>query len=385
MDKCQLENDGVLFTGIAVLEAIRAEKKIIKPYETLPKDGISLISTLMQLQKDGVKHSRISVDVVQENVIKEIIEEFGLQFDEIYTMPFDVKYEENAYSRWHSDLYNNGSVDVLLTSFGYVYETLRSKGLPSYRLYVNNTQIRQSLERLINRIESNDFLSTGIAMQLIQIKGGVDASLCSYDDLQKTGKLYLEFLEYVREIQGSISIVGREDMVIFSTRGAIEKPHSRNILRKLLRWSNETKILFYSGIGYGKTAYEAEKAARKALKNAKSCSMSAVFVVDDGVISGPIGEKEELDYYIRVDDEKLLAVSEATNISASYLTRIKALMEKNKRDTFDAKDLASALSVTERSAQRILKKLIDSGNGVYVAKENYNKRGRPKNIVKICL
>ena len=222
-------------------------------------------------------------------------------------------------------------------------------------------------------------------MQLVQIKGGVDASLCSYEDMQKTGKLYMEFLEYVREIQGSISIVGREDMVIFSTRGAIEKPHSREILRKLLRWSSETKIIFYSGIGYGKTAYEAERAARKALKNAERSSLSAVFVVDGKVISGPIGEKEELDYYIRVDDEQLLSISEKTNISASYITKLKALMEKNRQDTFDASDLASVLRVTNRTAQRILKKLIDSGYGQYVAKENYNKRGRPKKIVKICL
>ena len=382
-ESCQIENDGIFFTGVGVLEEIKKFKKITKPFETIPRSGYSLISTIWEMEQKCINYNRISIDIVPDKILYEIIEEFKLSFDKIYTMPFSVNYCEEDYITRHLDLFNKGVIDVILTGFGYVYSQLLDMGLPVYRLYPNNIQIHQNLERLINTIETKGIRSAGIAIQIIRLKGFTYDSLCQYDDLKKRGKFYLELLEYVKKIQGSLFTYAREEMIIFTTRGEIEHEANWVIFKKLMTWGNQMNTIFYSGIGFGITAYEAEKSARKALTNAKMLKSSSAYIVDGDQIQGPLYENDELKYYIKVKDKKILEISKKTGLDPAYISKIQALIEKTGKNTFDSKDLSLVLNIGERSARRILKKISDNGYGIVTGKESSSQRGRPRNITKI--
>lgn len=384
-DICQAENDGIFFTGVGVMEEVRKIKKISKPYELIPRSGYSLMSTIWEMEQKKITYNRISIDVVPEIVLQEIIEEFGLSFDKLYTMPYSAEYSEDEYTARHVELYEQGAVDVVLTGFGSVYQLLLDQGVPVYRLYPNNIQIRQNLEKLINNIENRGIRSAGIAIQIIRLRGFTHDSLCQYDDLKKRGEYYLELLEYVKAVQGSLFAFGREEMIIFTTRGEIEHETNWILFKKLMAWGNEMNSQFYSGIGFGITAYEAEKSARKALANAHDLKSSGAFIVDGDQIRGPVLESNELEYYIKVSDKKILAISEKTGIDPAYITKIQALMKKSGKDTYDSEDLSLALNIGERTARRILKKFVDNGLGLISARESYTQRGRPKNIIQILL
>jgi len=382
-DSCQMENDGIFFTGIGVLEETKKSKKIFKPYETIPRSGYSLMSTIWEMEQKQVNYKRISIDVVPDNVLHEIIDEFGLSFTKLHTMPFSVDFSEDDYVKRHADLYKRGEVDVLITGFGAVYRQLKDLGLPVYRLYPNNIQIRQHLEKLCYTIEANGMRSAGIAIQIIRLKGFTYESLCQYDDLKKRGEFYLELLEYVREIQGSLFSYAREEMIIFTTRGEIENSANWIYFKKLMTWSNQMNSIFHSGIGFGITAYEAEKSARKAMAKAQQLKSSSAFIVDGDQVQGPLFESDELRYFIKVENKKVLEISQKTSIDPSYITKLQALILKTGKDTFDSEDLSTTLNIGERTARRILKKLLDGGYGKVAGKESSSQRGRPKNLIKI--
>jgi hypothetical protein len=382
---CQAENDGIFFTGVGVLEEVKKIKKIFKPYESIPRSGYSLMSTIWEMEQKQVKYERISIDVVPDKVLQEIIEEFGLSFKKFYTMPFSAEHSEDEYLDRHLKLHDAGEIDVILTGFGSVYRQLLDRGLPVFRLYPNNIQIRQNLEKLIWSIETKGIRSAGIAIQIIKLRGITHDSLCQYDDLKKRGEFYLELLEYVREVQGSLFAFGREEMIIFSTRGEIEHEANWILFKELMSWGNQNHTNFYSGIGFGITAYEAEKSARKALVNASKLKSSGAYIVDGDQIRGPLFESDELRYYIKVSDKMILDISKKTGIDPTYITKIKALMAKTDKDTYDSEELSLALNIGERTARRILKKFLDNGFGVVSGRESNTMRGRPKNIIKISL
>jgi len=382
-EHCQSENDGIFFTGVGVMEEVRKHCKITKSYDHIPRSGYSLMSAIWEMEQKNILYDRVSIDVVPNQVLREVMDEFNLTFDRIYTNPFSSNQTEENYARRHRTLYSDKEVDVILTGFGSIYRKLSDEGLPVIRLYPNAIQIRQHLDNLIHKLQSLHIQSSGIAIQIIRIKGITQQSLSQYDDLEKRGQFYLELLPYVKGVQGSLFAFGREEIIIYSTRGEIEDDSNRRLFRDLVSWSDKKNLNFYSGIGFGNTASDAEKSARKALSNARQMFVSGAYIVDGDQIRGPIGEADELEYFIRVADTEILTLSEKSGINAAYITKILAYIEKSGNDTFDSEELSRALNIGERTARRILKKLTNSGMGVLAAKENMQLRGRPKNLIRI--
>ncbi len=60
-----------------------------------------------------------------------------------------------------------------------------------------------------------------------------------------------------------------------------------------------------------------------------------------------------------------------------------ALNETRKSSVYDSKELADLLDLSERSARRILQKIISANLGQVLAKETSNGKGRPKSLIEI--
>ncbi len=380
--QCRRENQGILFTGIGVQESARAFGEVTVPYEHIPRGGYSLIRTLWDIHRRHGKIGRISIDVVDEDIIRDTVRELGEGGDQIHSMPFALHLGETDYRDRHLALYADGEVDALISGFGAVYEDLKKRGLPVFRLYPSRIQIRERLDRLLTEIAAKSLKSAGIAVQLIHLAGLRANSINQYDDLRKQGEFHLELLEYARSLQGSLFNLGRE-FVIYSTRGVIKSRLHLAHFQRLLAWGEKRKIRIASGIGLGPTAFEAEKSARKALANAVNRKESCVFMVNGGRIRGPLGCEAELDYPIRTLAPGDLETAEKIGIAPGYLAKIRALMAKTGNRTFDAGELALCLDISERSARRILKKFLDSGHARLTGKETASQVGRPKNLIKL--
>lgn len=193
--QCQRENQGILFTGIGVQESAKAVGDVTVPHEHIPRGGYSLIRTLWDMLRHDRTISRISIDVVDEDIIRDTVRELGAGFEKIHSMPFELHHKEKDYLKRHLELYRKGDADVMITGFGAVYENLKQEGLPVFRLYPSRIQIRERLDRLLTEISARNLESAGIAVQIIHLAGLRRDSINQYDDLRKQGEFHLELLD----------------------------------------------------------------------------------------------------------------------------------------------------------------------------------------------
>ncbi len=385
-DQCQEENDGIFFTGIAVMETVGKMKEIHKPAVSIPRSGYSLMSALWEMARAGVCYDRVSIDVVPQQVLNEVIDEFKLSFESLFVMPYSSDYDETYYEKSHKKLYVDEKIDIALTGFGGVYRNLQKQGIPTIRLHPNAVQIRKSLDKLIYKIETQGMHFAGIAIQIIQLQGVKNDSLCQYQDLKKRGIFYSELLEYVQGVRGSLFAFTRNEMVIFTTRGEVENANNQKLLMDLTKWSQRKNITFSSGIGLGMTAYDAERSARKALAIASNKQkISTTYMYDGEFMKGPILEDNELAYCVKEIDDEILKKAESIGVAPSYIRLIQAHIKKSSQRIYDTDELSIALNIGERTARTILRKLVDAGYGVIKERESYSRRGRPKNRVEILI
>lgn len=383
LEQSQCECDGLLFSGIGVQESAKAKGVLTKPYTQIERGAYSLIRAFSEILRRGLSFDRISVDVVTQQVISEVIREFGIPFGQVLSMPFATQYTEQEFLEWHRELLESDKVDLAISGFGSVYQELVDLGYPVFRMLPSSLQVRDTVEHLLGAIAARGLRSAGIAIQIIRLFRNEGNPINQYDRMKDEGRFFLELLDYVRAIQGSVFNIGKREYAIFSTRGVIESPVHLSLFGDLLNWSRKNNIRVCSGIGIGSTAFEAEKSARTALSHCREREQGGVYLALDDEIRGPLGEEDELRYRTRIGDDTLLRIAKEVGITPSYVDRIRAIMDQTGKNTFDSGDLAACLGIGERSARRVLKKFLDSGHAMLVGKENSYTVGRPKNLVQI--
>ena len=111
-----------------------------------------------------------------------------------------------------------------------------------------------------------------------------------------------------------------------------------------------------------------------ALNQQLSGSTSAVPTNFDGNVS----PKE-------LSDKDILFLSQKTGLSPSYIEKLTDALNLLDADHITSQALSSALNITPRSANRLLKKLLSSGVAEELSKQHSFTRGRPEKIYKILL
>lgn len=385
IEQCQRECDGLLFSGIGVQEAAKARCILTRPYAKIERGAYSLIRAFSEVIRQGISFDRLSIDCVTHQILHEVVREFGIPFGQVHSMPFSTKTPEQAFLDWHRELLESGQVDLAISGFGLVYQELVSHGHSALRMLPSSLQVRDTVEHLLTAIAAQGLRSAGIAIQIIQLSRNETYSINQYDRMKDEGRFFLELLDYVRAVQGSIFTIGKREYVIFSTRGVIESPEHLEMFGLLIDWGRKNSINVSSGIGIGTTAYEAEKSAQTAISHSRELPEGGLFLVHDDHIRGPLGEEDELLYRTRVEDNALLRIAREMGTTPRYLDRIRAIIEKTGKNTFDSGDLAACLGISERSARRVLKKFMDNGHATVVGQGAPHTVGRPKKLFQIKL
>ena len=382
-DKCQDENNGIIFTGIGVMKSILNSNKVIKKeYEYIPRSGSSIFKALWEMKQYGILPKTISIDVTSDFLLNETLEELEISFDKIYSLPYSSLLSEEEYLEFHEKRYLSGQSEAIITAYGSVYTSLKEKKYPVFRLSPTNIQVRETVEKLISKIKTQIISDSAIAVQVIKLTSPA-TSLCQYEMQKNKGFFEIDLLEYVKKIQGSLFNFGRDEYIIFSTRGAIKNRENMIDFLEILKIKTKSNFTIFTGIGYGSTSYIAEMSARKALNNSISYNKPSLFIMDGNEVSGPIGEKSELFYDIKISDKKVIKIAETSGVNVLHIVKLISLSQKTKKNEFDSQEVAAYLNITERSARRILKKLVENNFATLYGKEAPKGGGRPKNIIKI--
>ncbi len=138
------------------------------------------------------------------------------------------------------------------------------------------------------------------------------------------------------------------------------------------------------GIGYGETAGQAKVNANKGLMQSKKYDTNVAFVYySEQALRGPLGVTSDVKKNDEYVNEKLYAVSQKALVGMNNLFKLYTIINQTNRNIFTVKELASLMSMQERSINRIVSNLEAAGYIKFIGKKPALKKGRPSRIIRI--
>lgn len=381
--------DGFLFTGFLPYYETQKSGITKKRLFYYPISGTSLYRILFVMRvHEGVDITRISIDTLSADEIREVYGELKLPSENLYINERGLtQFSREQYVYFHRSLYEGGKTVAAVTAVNSVYEHLKKENVPVFRVIPTLFTMRETF-KLIEAISlAHSAENNQIIIQIIDIKEySISGSrLPAMEMRRKKLALYHELLNYARNYHASVFPTEGDQFIILITKGIFQEYSNYYEEIPMLRHiEDKLSMAINVGIGMGKTAMEAEENAREALLLSKKKPESNAYIItQDKKVIGPIGNGKRLDFALKSDDKIMLKWAEKTGLSIATLTQVKSILEKLQRDTITASDIQENLGVTLRTANRIMNKLLSGGAAEKVGIEQPAYRGRPRQLFRI--
>lgn len=360
--------DGIMATGIGVYHQLISNFSFLCPISYFKRGNIGLIKSFLDCDRDGnsLKDSSISIDIIDNDILEEVIDELDIKINRIFHFESDIKKEEDYYLKQHLDLYYKGKINYIFTAFGYVYNLLKKIGLPVYRIQASSIDIKEGFKYFLNEIRCSKADEKALLIHKINIENGNDVSSFISD--------------YAKQIEGFM-LKNNSTYMIISNKGYYDDELCLSRARKLIDYINEkdSSSNIKIGLGTGATVYKAIENCDFALKN---CTNNSHIVLYNGKIQKNFNKNTTTLNYL--SDKDITYIANKTGLSSSHIRDIDIAVKSLNRNKFTSNELANILGLTNRSANRIAKTLVEFGYAEYM--ENIkSKIGRPKNTIKMKL
>ena len=370
--------DGFYLTGIGIYSASNEKTNIKKPVVYTKRGITGIVKSFWDFQKDNcgtsiLKNMKIGIDVVDEKDFLETLEEFNIKIKSYYLQKYDYQKTEAEYLEEYLKKIKSGEINCVFTAFGYIYSALKEKNIPVYRVQATNSEIKKEFKNLLDRIKMSKAENSKISVEIIKI---LKSERISNNILSDKLQFEKELLAYSQMVDGNIQTLGNDEYLILSNKGLLNAPENINTILSIIKNYSSKGLIISIGIGEGNTMFLSEKNARIALKISMGNGNNSIFFSDGSEVKGPLMEKREI-LYKNSSDKKILEVSKNTGVSALYLEKIKSVIKKQDKNSFTSAELAEFLNISERSTNRIIKKIIESGYAS-VEYENSFGAGRPR-------
>lgn len=374
---------GIYLTGIAVYSFLIKKLKITKPLVYTNRGQLGLLKTFWQLRNDGysIENMKVGIDVIREKDLFEVLHEFNINMENFYFQKYDSELSEEFYLNNYLEKYNSKEINCIVTAFGHIYHYFKEKNIPAYHIQSTIFEIREEFEKLLYLIKYKKMENNFICVQIIKanpIKN--NAMLKSF--LENKIKFEKDIIEYAKEMEGNIQITGQNEYLIISNKGVLYNSENLRTINEILNKKYKSYFSFGLGIGEGPTINQSEKNAKIALKKSIDEGKNNVYLHDGGNIQGPLFSQKEIAYKVSFNKETV-CISKKIGISTIYVEKIRSIIKKLDKSTFTSKDLSDFLNITERSTNRLLQKIIQSGYGQELVSKTTNGVGRPRRLVKI--
>ncbi|MES9682912.1 transcriptional regulator [Bacillus sp. AFS001701] len=379
-----------LFSGKVPYAIAKSWGGITRPMFFTPHTGPSLYKTLLQIfYHNQIAMEQISFDNFHYDELNSILDEAEIKANHLFLKYYEgEEVDAKVLAGYHYELWKSGKTKAAVTCLRSAHIELEKMGVPVYRVLPAKSAIESVLNLALRTYEMLHFKESQIAVQMIEIDSyfGLAKDTFSTDEIYKIEiKMAEKLLVYANKVQGSLKSAGPGRYVIFTTRGLLQDiTNEFSIIPNLEDLEELKKEVITCGIGIGKTAYEAEIHAGRALFHAREYGKGSWMVaLDNRTIVGPLGREEQITYsYV---SKELQKISEQTSLSISTLSKLESILKKLGKSEIGAHELAQYMQIMPRSARRILKELEEQGIAQVIGEETPYSRGRPRNIYKISL
>ncbi|WP_042462025.1 helix-turn-helix domain-containing protein [Neobacillus dielmonensis] len=360
------------------------------PAHYVPLMGTGLYRSLF-LIKNKYDLQYISIDTVEENYIQQIFYDLGETKYEYKTFPnYGQSSSIQSIVQFHQENYRElGSIAI--TGIQEVSFKLSELGIPHEWVTPTYQDLIVSLERALLATEARKNKESQIVFGIIDIDQ-FDKATEKFTTEHEVQLLKLKFqqmmLNYTKLLDGHLINSGGEEFSFITTRGIFERETRGYKFIPLLNTAkSELGVSISIGVGFGQSAAEAGSHARLALRQSKELGGNVCYIVrEDQSVIGPVDiitDTQYEKYDLAITDAELLEKAEKAGMSAAYMTKLMARVARHKKYDYTAQELASTLTITTRSAHRILLKWMDANLVDIVGEEKITYKGRPRRIYRL--
>lgn len=354
-----------------------------------PPTGASLYKAMLQaIYTLGNPVKEISIDMTGNESwgLMDSLEELNFSDEQLRKYVFSTDYDVEDMIQFHVRHWEEGRTKAAITCLYAVYEGLLQRGVPVFKIDSTKLETVQAVRMLIEQIRSSAFKDSQIGVLMVEIEGwhaAGDQSTERYQLQHMELKIKGILLRHCEQIDGSLHQDGTGRYLMYGSRGGMAR-NMESLHTAMHQLELDTDLLSFAGIGFGETAFDAERHARKAIQYAKDDEAGRVIVYEtDGTIVEAAGEDQELSYEMYSSDTELLEQLNKAGVSIRTFQKLKAYIRRMGREEFTASELASGLSMTIRHVQRILGSLTAFSLAEITGNELNTRRGRPSNRYRL--
>jgi len=329
---------------------------------------------------------RISIDTLNHDSVETMLAEFGMNDHSIYAFDGSEVATEKELTEFHTALFRAGKTDFAVTGLTSAYHSLRAANIPAYRLAITKTAIHAAL-RLVE-LEARNLLIRDMQLCVGVVwlhypENTQSSRVSDYEYRRRRLAFTNRFVDYCEDIKASIRIDDDNTFVFFTNRGVFTRFVEQGIPIPFLA-EKQKNFDVSMGLATGHTANAAELSAYEALNQAiRLGSNQCVMITEDGemLILNQSGDRKKL--ISRLNDVKMIELADKAGVKPESLTKLGSCAAKNTNHTFTAYEYAKELSITLRSARRLIQKLEDAGVICEVGTERSSIRGRPRRVYRL--
>ena len=355
--------DAILFSGsLPYLYAENELKNVTIPVLYMKQDETAVAITLLYIATQ--KHldlNRISIDIREIAHINHVINDLN----QMITLPFVHLLQDDEgidkITSFHKHLSLLGKTDMAITSVHAVYEQLVQQNIPTIKMIDPESTLLQNIERAKQQAILHKSNSSQIAVGVVK-NSNTDHNL-------------EPFVDQLASIMQARWIEHHAEYTIYTTMGNIEFAlKSKAFLTLFQTADNDTKMAF----GCGETIVDATENAQLALEFIQKNDSHAFYILDSNKkMHGPLPQSSST-VEMKVNEPTLVEMATKTKLSPANISKLVMFNQSRQSKQFTAHDLALYLSVTRRTAERTLKKLVEFNYASIVGEEMTYRQGRPR-------
>ncbi|NEE02307.1 hypothetical protein [Phytoactinopolyspora halotolerans] len=374
--------DIILFTG--PLQYDLAADKLPIPSTFVPISGTSLFSALIRAAENpAIEMDRISIDSISRSEVEEAYADIGRSTSGLHVAPYDGPESVDGFSRFHTELYRAGETTAAFTTVKSVANRLQADGIPAVRMAPTTANLRSA-------VMTSALLGTGslleeaqLVLMTVHVTSPEGSGHWGWSNYRLQGARLTVHQLLLEEVEAAgAALLAYEGMTfgITATAGALrqltDNLHTAPFVDRL---QAALGLQAFVGIGSGRTVQEADAHAQQALGLAQSHAGHPAQVVGaDGTVVGlpPRSRRRE----------RVVADDRYAHEREMLRRIIMALPDTEPEPLIvDAARVAEALSVTLRSARRILNSLVAAGLAWTMPPAPSPGGGRPRQRFRLLI
>lgn len=382
--------DVYLFAGPFPYDISMANGGLSAPATYVPVGGPALFGTLLRgALAEGIDPLRVTVDSVAADDLRTAYEEVGLDPAGVRVHEYLHPDSVQEFYEFHRACYERGESTGAVTSVPSVAARLPTAGVPTLMMAPTHQTIRQALHTAAlmgsgARLEESRIVTMVARMPSTVVP--VRAGAGNYGYQERKLALHRELLRDARLMDAAVLPRDTHSYLVVTTMGSLSLvTEGLTVAPFLDRVHRELGFWLELGIGWGRSAREAEAHAAAAVDKAALAAPGTAYLIGPhnavlrlpaaharGSVAASSAPAEDVDHAARSESTPLTSSRDA-------LARLKAKLERSELTDLivDADRVAKLLGTTRRTARRVLRNLVDDGLAWPVPPPRSNRVGRP--------